>query len=153
YPLMQNRFTPNQNKPNTNLMFDLHSIEAKLDMTNTEGLMYVVSYPEEEGSDRIQTMRNAVPFWNSGAVRTPDGQGGTSIEPAAGETDPEMNLNKSYGRGIGRLRSTSYFTSYIWRADKEATDMRGTYNRDSWKRMEDLRYNAPRLKTSGSPSN
>jgi len=151
HPLMQNRFTPNQNKPNTNLMFDLHSIEAKLDMTNTEGLMYVVSYPEEEGSDRIQTMRNAVPFWNSGAVRTPDGQGGTSIEPAAGETDPEMNLNKSYGRGIGRLRSTSYFTSYIWRADKEANDMRGIYNRDSWKRMEDLRYNAPGLKTSGSP--
>src|SRR5690606_3187931 len=151
HPLMRNRFTPNQGKPNTNLMFDLHSVEAKLDMSNTEGLMYVVAYPEEEGSDRIQTMPNAVPFWNSGNIKTPDGQGGTSIAPAAGETDPEMDLNKPDGRGIGRLRSTSYFTSYIWRADKEANDMRGIYNRDTWKRMEDLRYNAPGLKTRGNP--
>lgn len=151
HPLMRNRFTPNQGKPNTNLMFDLHSVEAKLDMSNTEGLMYVVSYPEEEGSDRIQTMRNAVPFWNSGNIKTPDGQTGTSIAPAAGETDPEMDLNKSYGRGIGRLRPTWYFTNEIWRADKEANDLRGIRNRDSWRRMEDLRYNAPGLKTSGSP--
>src|SRR5690606_9654215 len=98
-------------------------------------LMYVVAYPEEEGSDRIQTMRNAVPFWNSGNIKTPDGQGGTSIAPAAGETDPEMDLNKTYGRGIGRLRSTSYFTSYVCGAAKEPNDMRGMYNRDSRKRM------------------
>src|SRR5690606_9225110 len=59
HPLMKNRFTSNKDKPNTNLMFDLHSVEAKLDMSNTECLMYVVSYPDVDGSDRIQTMRNA----------------------------------------------------------------------------------------------
>jgi len=151
HPLMRNRFTPNQGKPNTNLMFDLHSIEAKLDISNTEGLMYVVSYPEEEGSDRIQIMRNAVPFWSSGNIKTPDGQAGTSIEPAVGETDPELDLNRSYGRGIGRLRPTWYFTNEIWRADKEANDLRGIRNRDSWRRMEDLKYNAADLKKNGSP--
>jgi SusD family. len=150
HPLMRERFTPNSSKPNTNLMFDLHSVEAKLDMSNTEGLMYVVAYPEVDGSARIQTMRNAVPFWNSGAIKTPDGQTGTSIAPAEGETDPKMDLNKTYGRGIGRLRSTLYFTRDIWRADKEGNDMRGIYNRDSWVRMEDLRYNNPSLKSSGS---
>lgn len=151
HPLMKNRFTTNQSKPNTNLMFDLHSVEAKLDMSNTEGLMYVVAYPEVEGSDRIQTMRNGVPFWNSGSIRTPDGQTGTSIAPASGETDPAMDLNKSYGRGIGRLRPTWYYTNEIWREDKEANDMRGIRNRDSWRRMEDLRYNNPSLQTSGNP--
>lgn len=149
-PLMKTRFTPNRTKPNTNLMFDLHSIEAKLDMTNTEGLMYVVAYPEVEGSDRIQTMRNALPFWNSGSVKTPDGKTGTSIPIAADETDQTLDLNKTYGRGIGRLRSTSYFTNTIWRADKEANDIRGIHNKDSWKKMEDLRYNHPDLKKNNS---
>ena len=46
HPLMTQRFTTNQNKPNTNLMHDLHSVEAKIDMSNTEGIMYVVAYPD-----------------------------------------------------------------------------------------------------------
>ncbi len=150
HPLMTKRFTANQSKARTNLMHDLHSVEAKLDMSNTEGLMYVVSYPEVDGSDRIQTMRNGVPFWNNGNIKTPDGQTGTSITIASGETDPEMDLNKTYGRGIGRLRPTWYFTNEIWRADKEANDLRGIFNRDSWRKMEDLLYNNPSLKSSGN---
>lgn len=150
HPLMRTRFTSNRNKPNTNLMFDLHSVEAKLDMSNTEGLMYVVAYPEAEGSDRIQTMRNAVPFWNNGGIRTPDGATGTSVAIASDETDPSLDLNKSYGRGIGRLRPTWYYSNMIWRADKEGRDLRGMHNRDSWKRMEDLKYNNPSLKGKNS---
>ncbi|MDD4515832.1 RagB/SusD family nutrient uptake outer membrane protein [Massilibacteroides sp.] len=145
HPLMTQRFTANKTKENTNLMHDLHSVEAKLDMSNTEGLMYVVSYPEIDGSDRIQTMRNGVPFWNSGAVKTPDGQTGTSVSVASDETDPEMNLNKTYGRGIGRLRPTAYFQQTIW-TEKEKNDLRSPNNRDSWKSPEDLRYNNPSLK-------
>lgn len=145
HPLMTNRFTANQSKARTNLMHDLHSVEAKLDMSNTEGLMYVVAYPEVDGSDRIQTMRNGVPFWNSGAVKTPDGQTGTSQSVAADETDPEMDLNKTYGRGIGRARPTNYFQYTIW-TEKEKNDLRSPFNHDSWRRMEDLRYNNPSLK-------
>lgn len=145
HPLMTQRFTVNQTKPNTNLMHDLHSVEAKLDMTNTEGLMYVVAYPEVEGSDRIQIMRNAVPLWSSGSIRTPDGQTGTSVAIDPDETDPEMDLNKIYGRGIGRARPTNYFQYEIW-TEKEKNDLRSPNNHDSWRRMEDLRYNNPALK-------
>ena len=150
HPLMTQRFTANKTKSRTNLMHDLHSVEAKLDMSNTEGLMYVVSYPEVDGSDRIATMRNGVPFWNSGSVRTPDGKTGTSVSIHAQETDPLMDLNKTYGRGIGRLRPTWYYTNKVW-TEKEKNDLRGIYNRDSWKSPEDLRYNSPTLKTSNSP--
>ena len=129
HPLMTQRFTSNRTKPRTNLMHDLHSIEAKFDMSNTEGLMYVVAYPEVDGSDRIQTMRNGVPFWNSGNVKTPDGMTGTSVSIHPDETDPWMDLNKSYGRGIGRLRPTWYYTNKIW-TEKERNDLRGIYNRD-----------------------
>ena len=149
HPLMTERFTASMNKPNTNLMHDLHSVEAKLNMSNTEGLMYVVSYPEVDGSDRIQTMRNGVPFWNSGNVKTPDGNAGTSVSVHPDETNPLMDLNKTYGRGIGRLRPTTYFTNKIW-TDKEKNDLRGIYNRDSWKSPEDLLYNSPSLKNNNN---
>ncbi|AHF15604.1 RagB/SusD family nutrient uptake outer membrane protein [Niabella soli] len=150
HPLMRNRFTSNQSKPHTNLMFDLHSVEAKLDMTNTEGLMYVVAYPNAEPTDgspndRIQIMRNAVPYWNAGGIKTPDGLTGT-ISPSPAGTPDSLDLNKTYGRGIGRLRPTWYSTNEIWRADKEGNDLRGPYNHDSWRRMEDLLYNNPSLK-------
>ena len=150
YPMMVNRFTVNKNKLKTNLMHDLHSVEAKLDMSNTEGLMYVVSFPEVDGSDRMQIMRNAVPFWSSaGAIRTPDNQQGTSQTIADDEADETLDLNMMYGRGIGRLRPTNYFTGTIW-GSKEVNDLRGINNRDSWMRMEDLRYNDPNLKKSGN---
>jgi hypothetical protein len=149
YPLMKERFTVNRNKPNTNLMYDLHSIEAKLDMSNTEGLMYVVAYPEVEGSDRIALMRNATPYWAAGYIVTPDNKKGTSIYPASNETDPKLDNNTLYGRGIGRLRATNYLQYDIW-TEKEENDMRGRFNKDSWRRMEDLYYNEPSLKTSGS---
>ena len=61
HPLMTGRFTGNQTKPNTNLMHDLHSVEAKIDMSNTEGIMYVVAHPTTTPLDkdnRIYTMRN-----------------------------------------------------------------------------------------------
>ncbi len=69
---MTQRFTTNQNKPNTNLMHDLHSVEAKIDMSNTEGIMYVVAYPDivEAGDKRIYTMRNGLPYWAKGAAIT-----------------------------------------------------------------------------------
>lgn len=149
-PLMTNRFTTNKNIENTNIMFDLHSVEAKIDMSNTEGLLYVVSYPEVEGSARIELMRNAVPFWNHGSIRTPDGQTGTSVTIHPDETDLTLDLNRMYGRGIGRLRSTSYFTENIW-TDREKNDLRGIYNKDSWKTPEDLRYNNPSLKSKDNP--
>lgn len=145
HPLMTARFTSNSSKPNTNLMFDLHSIEAKMDMANTEGIMYVVSSPGVIGSNRIETMRACVPFWNSGNVKTPDGKSGTSVTLAAEDTDTYLDLNHKYGRGIGRVRGTHYFTNDIW-GPKEANDMRGVYNRDSWKHTSDLVYNNTSLK-------
>lgn len=153
HPLMRDRFTPGKNKPNTNLMFDLHSIEAKLDMSNTEGLMYVVAFPEsgEENSDgqRVKTMRNGVPFWNSGNVKTPDGKTGMAQMLDPSETDLSLDANANYGRGIGRLRPTNYYTTNLW-GEKELKDMRGYHDRNSWMRMEDLRYNEPALKKANN---
>ena len=155
HPLMTSRFTTNQNKPNTNLMFDLHSVEAKVDMNNTEGIMYVVSYPdvvEAGGSDnkRIYTMRNGLPYWAKGAaILTPDGETGTAIVPDEADKGTIIDNDYNYGRGIGTCRPTNYYQYEIW-TEKERNDLRGPFNHDSWKRMEDLRYNEPGLKKNGS---
>lgn len=153
HPLMTQRFTTNQNKPNTNLMHDLHSVEAKIDMSNTEGIMYVVAYPDivEAGDKRIYTMRNGLPYWAKGAaIKTPDGKSGTAIVPASEDKNTEIDNDANYGRGIGTCRPTNYFQYEIW-TDKEKDDLRSPNNHDSWKRMEDLRYNEPSLKKNNSP--
>lgn len=146
-PLMTSRFTTNKTKPNTNLMHDLHSVEAKMDMSNTEGLMYVVSYPDVEGRDRIQTMRNATPYWAKGAaIMTPAGETGTAISPASADKETEIDNDFNVGRGIGTCRPTNYYQYEIW-TDKEKNDLRGPNNHDSWRRMTDLYYNEPGLKS------
>lgn len=154
HPLMTERFTGNQTKPNTNLMHDLHSVEAKIDMNNTEGIMYVVAHPTTTPLDkdnRIYTMRNAVPYWaKGGAIKTSDGKSGTAIAPDEADKNTEIDNDTQYGRGIGTLRPTNYYQYEIW-TEKEKNDLRGPFNHDSWKRMEDLRYNDPGLKKSNNP--
>lgn len=157
HPLMTERFTTNKNKPNTNLMLDLHSVEAKVDMSNTEGIMYVNAFPDvAEGTGpgdalRTHTIRNAVPYWaNAGVIKTPDGKAGTAIVTLPEDKDTEIDNDFNVGRGIGTVRPTNYYQYDIW-TEKEKNDLRSPNNHDSWRRMEDLRYNEPGLKTSGSP--
>ena len=144
HPLMTERFTINRTKPNTNLMHDLHSVEAKLDISNTEGLMYIVSYPNIPGSLRSELMRNMLP--RIVGVTPPDGFSGIVY---TNNVEPQYEINKIYGRGIGRARPTNYFQYTIW-TDKELNDIRGVHNRDSWKSPTDMWYNDPELKRRGN---
>lgn len=144
HPLMTERFTTNRTKANTNLMHDLHSVEAKLDMTNTEGLMYIVSYPGVTGATKSQLMRNTIP--RIIGVTTPDGLSGIVY---TNNVEPQYEINKTYGRGIGRARPTNYYQYTLW-TDKEKGDMRGVYNRDSWKSPSDMWYNDPELQKKGN---
>ena len=95
--------------------------------------------------------RSAVPYWaKGGAIKTPDGKSGTAIAPDEADKNTEIDNDTQYGRGIGTLRPTNYYQYEIW-TEKEKNDLRGPFNHDSWKRMEDLRYNDPGLKKSNNP--
>lgn len=144
HPLVTSRFTVNQSKPNTNLMHDLHSVEAKMDLTNREGLMYIVSYPNSPGSVRSQLSRNLLP--RIVGVNTPDGVAGIVFTK---NVEPQFEINTRYGRGIGRARSTNYYQYTLW-TNKERSDLRGIYNRDSWKSPADMWYNDPALKAKNN---
>jgi hypothetical protein len=168
HPLMTARFSSAQNEPRTNLMHDLHSIPGREFAGNTEGLMWLVSNPAEvsQGSARIETMRNAVPFWAWGVrvYSIPGFPAQAGMQPAvpSGEVAfSPLDMGK-YGRGIGRMRSTAYYTTTIW-TDKEQNDMRGIFStvsnpsspdygkRDSWRFPEDLVYNHQNLRNHTNP--
>lgn len=90
----------------------------------------------------LLVMRQAVPFWgvsNSNFLRTPDGVGpGTS--DIAGQ---DIKLVETFGRGIGRARSTNYSQRMIW---DDPNDLR--HKKYNWMNMEDLVYNHPNLKSN-----
>ncbi|MVZ65243.1 RagB/SusD family nutrient uptake outer membrane protein [Sphingobacterium sp. DK4209] len=144
HPLMNNRFTVNQTKPRTNLMHDLHSVEAKIDLSNSEGILYIMSYPNVLGSIRSQLGRQLIP--RIVGVTTPDGKTGIAFDKSV---EPALEINSIYGRGIGRARLSNYYQYTVWTA-KEKDDLRGVYNRDSWVSPADLKYNDPNLKKSGN---
>lgn len=147
-----------------NLMLDLHSRAAKSSIANTEILHVVVSTldTKDQGSDRVYTMRNGVPYWANGSIKTPDGQTGCTIDLQTESNGKYGVLDNDYnvGRGIGTMRPSAYYQYEIW-TDKEKNDMRGPYygidsanpddlSQKSWREMEDLYYNNLSLKDKGS---
>lgn len=102
-------------------MFDLHSVEAKSDPTNTEGILYGVSEPNNAsgtGSAKTEIMANCVPMWNNNVVKTPSGKTGFAVTPdskdvAAGIVE---DVNKTYGRGIAVYAPP---TTSIYHLDRE----------------------------------
>ncbi len=140
----------------SNLMLDLNSIDTKKNLLNTEGLLYIVSLPEFNATDseKSYTMRNGTPYWAKGsAIKTPayvDEKTGATVAAAngtqnsLGNNDPDKDsyLDNDYwvGRGIGCCRPSNYYQYDLW-TDAEREDMRGRYNSESWRKMEDLYYN------------
>jgi starch-binding outer membrane protein, SusD/RagB family len=119
----------------------LHWWQNKALAANKEVLFMVLSREElVDSREDLQIMRNAVPFWgvsNSNMLYTPDG-----FAPGTSDlANQEIDQVKTFGRGIGRARGTSYHTKKIW---DDANDLR--HKKYNWMNMEDLVYNHPNLK-------
>lgn len=142
YALMTERFGVDKDDPTKNVVWDLHRPENKSLNGNTEALMLVIERLDLDGNHDggIQIMRNAVPFWGSNSIITPNGNAGTFDKP-----DAEIDQVVKYGRGIGRVRGTPYSTQQIW---TDNTDLR--HAPGNWMDMEDLVYNNPGIKETDS---
>ena len=104
-------------------------------------VLYMVNSHEDLPSSRVNTqiMRQAVPFWSKTAAKqiyTPDGRTGMSDQVGR-----EIDLVKTFGRGIGRTPPTDYHAIEIW---DDPNDLR--HKRYNWMNMEDLVYNNQSLK-------
>jgi hypothetical protein len=118
----------------------LHWHANKALAANKEVLFMVLSREElVDSREDLQIMRQAVPFWgvsNSNMLYTPDG-----FAPGTSDlANQKIDLVKTFGRGIGRARGTSYHTKKIW---DDANDLR--HKKYNWMNMEDLVYNHPSL--------
>ncbi|MEX2591364.1 MAG: RagB/SusD family nutrient uptake outer membrane protein [Anditalea sp.] len=137
YALMTERFGSDAGDPTKNVTWDLHRPENKSLATNTEALLLVIDRIDIEGnhSGGIQSMRQAVPFWETN-INTPIGNRGT-----IGTAGIEIDQTSEYGRGIGRMRGTPYHTKYIWDDPNDYRHAPG-----NWMEMEDLVYNNINIK-------
>ena len=141
YALMTTRFGADQADPTKNVIWDLHRPANKSLPENTEAIFNVISRLGFEGAGSVTSaMRQAVPLWWR-FINTPDGANGMSDDPGA-----EIPYVVEFGRGIGRNRGTVYSTKMVW---TDPNDLR--HAPGNWIDMEDLTYNAPSLKESGSP--
>ncbi len=118
----------------------LHWHTNKHSPANKE-VLYMVNSNEDLVSSRvnIQIMRQALPFWSKTAAKqiyTPDGRTGMSDQVGR-----EIDLVKTFGRGIGRTPPTDYHAIEIW---DDPNDLR--HKKYNWMNMEDLVYNNMSLK-------
>lgn len=141
YKLMTSRFGADASNPNKNVIWDLHRPANKFLPANTEVLFSVIDRFGLTSATTTGTtsMRQAVPFYTSPAILTPDGKQGTSPNQV------EIDLGTRWGRGIGRCRGTSYSTRAIWDDPK---DLRHDTKSGNWMTMELLVYNNPAIKTT-----
>lgn len=143
FKLMTSRFGSDAGMADKNVTWDLHRPLNKAAATNTEVLMLVTDRFGDPGAVTVnnvatgtQLMRQAVPFY-TGPIVTPAG------EPGMSPNQVEIDLCTLFGRGIGRARSTPYFTKGIW---DDVKDQRHDTTSGNWMTMENLVYNNPALK-------
>lgn len=139
FKLMTTRFGIDASNPNKNVTWDLHRPTNKFAANNTEVLFSVTDRfgLTSAIATGTQVMRQAVPFFTSPNIFTPDGRSGM----VPGQV--EFDLGTLFGRGIGRCRATPYSTQDIW---DDNNDYRHDTKSGNWMTMENLVYNNPALK-------
>ena len=140
YKLMINRFGIDAGIASKNITWDLHRPANKAAANNTETLFLVTDAFGNVGNVASGTtsMRQAAPGMSIAGIRTPNG--GVGISPLA---NIEIDNMQTYGRGIGRCRSTSYHYKEIW---DDVNDLRHDSTSGNWVYMENVRYSNPALK-------
>lgn len=151
YALMKEPFGTFVNQVNDihpvtrNIIWDLHRPENKMISENKEMIHCIISRYGTTTGIRLQNMRNFVPMWSAAGsigIMTPDGKQGMDI------SKEQIDYRKAYGRGIAKLRPTTYFQYGLWLNDK--TDLRHNAEVGNWMTMERLKYNHPNLFKTGS---
>lgn len=150
HKLNTQRFGIDKGIANKDVIWDMFRIENKSIAGNTEGLLISIDrYGIEGNSAGVNSMRNMVPNYGlTGIIKTPNGANGMSDAAKL-----EIGLVEKYGRGIARIRPSSYAQRLVWKINgvEDFTDYRHRTDNGNWVTMESLVYNNPALKTSNNP--
>jgi len=139
-------------KVERNVMWDLHRGQNIVDAANTETILPILNYHDQNFTQYL-TMRALGVHWSNGVIISPDGVGSPTTNWSRGDGNYSANLDwlRVLGRGIGCFRTSYYFNKYMWWYDGEedTQDMRHNRSIGNWVEMEDLKYNRKNSKYYG----
>jgi len=133
-----------------NVIWDLHRSQNKMIAANTEAIMVMPNRGQQSAAFRqwLQ-MRIYGPYWNSGALTSPDGKVlGLYARNNINNYNKQLDITRAVGRGIGVFRPTAFAQYELWNVNgvRDNGDLRhsgGVENGGvgNWVNMTDLKYN------------
>jgi len=153
HSLVTQRFGVDQDWAEKNVIWDLHRVENKSIPQNSEGLWMIIDrYGMEGNTSGIRFMRSYNPdIGHTAIIKTPDGANGMSDKVGC-----EIPYVETYGRGVARVRPSSYSMRDIWMLNGEMDWQDYRHCKDNatknglafsnWMTMEQVVYNNPSLK-------
>lgn len=135
-----------------NVLWDLHRGENVVNAANTETIMPILNFNDENFINHAN-LRVHAPNWQSTALRDPDGMSRPikNIARSNGEYSASLDWVRVMGRGQGMMRTSPYFHNQLWTVDGEYDEQDLRHNREvgNWMEMTDLKYNDPKSKHYG----
>lgn len=129
-----------------NVIWDLKRGENILDGANTETIMPILNFNDQQFTSYVIMRSNGV-HWSNGIILDPNGLGGPSQNYARnnGNYNEELDWLRAIGRGIGCCRTSKYFNGPLWSYNGEMDwqDLRHNREVGNWLEMEDIKYNNP----------
>lgn len=136
-----------------NVMWDLHRGQNIVDPANTETILPVLNYNDQNFTQYL-TMRALGVHWSNGVILSPDGIGSPTYNWPRNDINnysKDLDWLRVLGRGIGCFRTSYHFNSTMWYYDGEEDTQDLRHNRavGNWVEMEDIRYNRKNSKFYG----
>ncbi len=136
-----------------NVMWDLHRGENIVHSANTETILPILNYHDENFTQYL-TMRALGVHWSNGDIIDPDGDEHPAYNWARSDKNnynEELDWLRVLGRGIGCFRTSWWFNKGMWYYDGELDTQDLRHNREvgNWVEMEDIKYNDKKSKYYG----
>lgn len=133
-------------KVERNVLWDLHRGVNITDKANTETILPILNYHNENFTQYL-TMRAMGVHWSNGDIKDPDQVGAPTYNYARSDSkyDSKLDWLRVMGRGIGCFRTSYHYNQTIWNYDGvvDEQDLRHNRSVGNWVEMTDLKYNNP----------
>ncbi len=134
-------------KVTDNVMWDLMRGENVIDAANTETIMPILNYNDQQFTQYLP-MRSNFMHWSNGIIQDPNGLGSPAYNFAKADTanySEDLDWLRAIGRGIGCGRTSKHFNYTMWNYDGDIDwqDLRHSREYGNWLEPTDIKYNRP----------
>lgn len=140
-------------KVTDNVMWDLMRGENVVDAANTETILPILNYNDQQFT-QYMAMRSNFMHWSNGIIMDPsnscasdqwDKAPGVNFARNNARYNEDQDWLRAIGRGIGCGRTSKYYNMPLWTYDGEVDwqDLRHNREVGNWLEPTDIRYNNP----------